>query len=1216
MKYLNKIIFINSANISYAEVAVDGNVHFTGTQGVGKSTILRALLFFYNADKHKLGIQLGQKPFDEFYFRHANSYILYEVMRENGAYTILLSRYQGHTTWRFIDAPYNRNWIVGNNGQVLGDWIKIRERIDSNISVSARIESGAMFKDIIFGNSKDAKYAKYALVRSSHYQNIPRSIQNVFLNTKLDADFIKNTIIQSMADDDLPIDIKTYRRLTQNFEREYDEIGCWFNQSKDGTIAVKKTANKIAEEGRKIVAFDQHLLEIWRKLNHAVSESEKLLPLLEAESLDKSGQLEKEREHLRDIDTEFNKNRDALNQKLGGAKTKINEISTKRKYFATQDIERKLELANREIAIKNELNEKNTLLSSLLKEHASIEEKYNIAKGKLSIEIDKFKLSQEEVLNKKKTEFQRKKDQIQSECSKHKDSLYEKYRIWRQESDERLKSYTEDLHRADIALKDLNKWHPKETERMSILDALHQIDLLEKETCSCIKETEREIESIRRDYETKDNELKNETERKIDKLTKSGDEVKLKVSHINKILENLDGSFYDWLTQNANGWEENIGKIVDDERILYAHGLEPTLESGSNNLYGIRINLNNIELSHRTPDILKQEKKELEDMLSNLSNEILRITESSEAEHTKLSQKLTSTINPIKQQLTRLKLDAERTPITRQNRQNDLHSLDIEEQDIIKNERDIRQQTFNNALLKVQEETDSRKKQECALTKELKNIDAYTKKEVKSLEESIERFKSDLDKEAEERLKEFEKQTLILDEQMKMEISGRGIDASLFDKYNTCINQLKELLTKIESNRWIVTEYRVAESDLFSIEPQLRSEIKTIEFQINSLNQTYEDKKEKIIKKINNLDKTIRSIKKQIETKQQGLNEYHQIIENENFIPHTLLSDGTTITTSDDCRELISLLRGCINGKRNSIDTLKTEVTDFNKYFRPQNVFGFNTMPVTDNDYLQIAFNLQDFLDNNKIEEYRKRTSEHYKDIIGRISTEVSSLVSRRSEVDTVIQDINRDFIEKNFAGVIKSIELREIESSDKLMQLLISINRYTSENSFSIGEVNLFSNENRDEVNLKIVDYLKSLTKILLDSPSRDTVSLGDTFTLQFRVKENDNDTGWVEKINNVGSDGTDILVKAMVNIMLINVFKKKAAKKNGDFVVHCMMDEIGRLHPSNIKGMLQFANSRNIYLINSSPTSYNPYDYKYTYMLSKHDVKTRIDKIMQRTK
>ena len=51
MRYLNKIIFLNSAHIPYAEVKLDGNVHFIGTQGVGKSTLLRALLFFYNADK-------------------------------------------------------------------------------------------------------------------------------------------------------------------------------------------------------------------------------------------------------------------------------------------------------------------------------------------------------------------------------------------------------------------------------------------------------------------------------------------------------------------------------------------------------------------------------------------------------------------------------------------------------------------------------------------------------------------------------------------------------------------------------------------------------------------------------------------------------------------------------------------------------------------------------------------------------------------------------------------------------------------------------------------------------------------------------------------------------------------------------------------------------------------------------------------------------------
>ena len=68
MKYLNKIIFINSANIPYAEISVDGNVHFTGTQGVGKSTVLRALLFFYNADKQHLVFNRGRNRLMNFIF--------------------------------------------------------------------------------------------------------------------------------------------------------------------------------------------------------------------------------------------------------------------------------------------------------------------------------------------------------------------------------------------------------------------------------------------------------------------------------------------------------------------------------------------------------------------------------------------------------------------------------------------------------------------------------------------------------------------------------------------------------------------------------------------------------------------------------------------------------------------------------------------------------------------------------------------------------------------------------------------------------------------------------------------------------------------------------------------------------------------------------------------------------------------------------------------
>lgn len=1214
MKCLNKIVFINSANISYAEVAVDGNVHFTGTQGVGKSTVLRALLFFYNADKHKLGIQHGQKPFDEFYFRQANSYILYEVMRDNGAYTVLVSRYQGHASWRFIDAPYNRDWLIDSDGQVMGDWVKIRERIDKNISQSARIESGAMFKDIIFGNTRDSKYTRYALVQSSHYQNIPRSIQNVFLNTKLDADFIKNTIIQSMADEDLPIDVKTYRRLVHSFEREYEEIDCWFRKSKDGTVPVRKLANKIAEEGRKVIALDQQLLDVWRKLNYAVAECEKQIPLLEEKSAEADGLLAKEKERRFELDSEFNKDKDSLNQKLGGFKAKLQDISDKRKYFAGLHIEEKLALADRESTIRQELEEKNTLLDNLLKEHKSIEDKYNIAKGNQIIEKEKFVLAQKEALNQKRNELQMKRDRIQTEATKLRDSLIADYNTWRKESDERLHALLEDQHRADSFLKELNRWQPKEAEKAAVKEQLHQLDILEKSNAAQLKDVEYEIATITKEFQSKAEELKREAERKAEELDKSRSEIKSKIAEIDSLLSNLEGSFYEWLTKNVDGWENTIGKLVDEEKVLYAQGLEPAVVSSSDSIYGVSVDLDSIEQTHRTPDDLRHEKKALEDQYTALGKEIFEVTESLDEENSRLSKKLTEKLNPLRQQRTSLKVESDKIPTTRQNLENDLHSLVMEEQEILDRGRDSRQRAYNDALLKVQAENDSRIKREATYNRDVKNADSDAKKKTKELADILEEFKKTLAQETQRRLQEFDMQIKHLDEQMKAELSGKGVDTSLLDEYRKAVDDLKQSVSQIEADRRIVTEYQVAEKDLFSIEPSVRGEIKSIESQIKQISQKYEDRKAKILKKIEDLDKEVKGIRKELEKRREGLNEYHQVVESEHLVPDSFISDCVTVISNDDCHELIIQLRGTVNSKRSTVEILKSTVVDFNKYFKPQNAFSFNTMPVTDSDYFQIAANLQEFLDNNKIEEFRRRTSEHYKDIISRISTEVGSLMSRRSDVDAVIQDINRDFIEKNFAGVIRSIELRAIESSDKLMQLLISIQSYTEENMLSIGEMNLFSSGNRDEVNLKVVDYLKSLTKLLLDDPSCETVSLSNTFTLQFRVKENDNDTGWVEKINNVGSDGTDILVKAMVNIMLINVFKKKAAKKSGDFIVHCMMDEIGRLHPNNIKGILQFANSRNIYLINSSPTSYNPYDYKYTYMLSKHNVKTRIDKIMKR--
>ena len=226
MRYLNKIVFINSAAIKYAEIPIDGNVHFIGTQGVGKSTVLRAILFFYNANTQKLGIAREKKPFSDYYLPYRNSFLVYEMIRETGPCCVAVFKSQGKACFRFFDGPYERQFFIGEDGRARDNWDHIKSLFNlHNIHYSRKIDRYEDYRDILYGNYEGKKeFRKYALLNSRQYQNIPRTIQNVFLNSKLEAEFIKQTIIMSLNEEDIAVDLQTYVHHLKGFEDQLNDI--------------------------------------------------------------------------------------------------------------------------------------------------------------------------------------------------------------------------------------------------------------------------------------------------------------------------------------------------------------------------------------------------------------------------------------------------------------------------------------------------------------------------------------------------------------------------------------------------------------------------------------------------------------------------------------------------------------------------------------------------------------------------------------------------------------------------------------------------------------------------------------------------------------------------------------------------------------------------------------------------------------------------------
>jgi len=1235
MRYLNKIIFLNSAHIPYAEVKLDGNVHFIGTQGVGKSTLLRALLFFYNADKLRLGIPKEKKSFDAFYFPYPNSYIVYEVMRENGAYCVLALKNQGRVMFRFINAPFDSKWFIDERKLVYGEWSQIREQVGKKHDISSLVSSYEMYRDIIFGNNRRQEllpFRKYAIVESAKYQNIPRTIQNVFLNTKLDADFIKNTIIRSMSDEDNSIDLNFYREQIKEFEQEYKDVSLWTKKEKNGEVLVRRMADKVIDAYRTLLNNRRRISEGRKELNYAERVVQELLPQYRLDIQESEAECNRVNRLISEEQEKYGKERDKLSRELGVLDAQLKKTSAKRKHYEEIHIEDILQRVEQETIIEDERRRQEAMKAELEKSYQNVVDKYKALLEQLDMDLRAFRNSKTTLLNEHQAALMTQKEVLMQEWRKAEMETREVFREKTSSVDEMIAQLVHEETALKIQKTKVAHENPfaqeMETNEKEFAEFTARRFHVETE----IKEVELRIETLRQEAEKELEIADLKYQALLDEPKKQKADVEAEIRKIQNLLEKSKGSFSEWLDQNRKGWQENIGKVVDEEAILYNNVLNPQLvadsssslsssspsssssSSTSASLYGVSINLAAVERKFRTPKELKEQLAEKEQLRAGIIKLLNDLQNQHEEDNKNLKGKYQLQIRKLNESLYANKAEIQLLPQTEKklkmqllelkNRLEKWRSQQLSELEDKKNA--LVADKVKKEELKHQLETD--------LQRKLKAHQAEYNRQVKVETQKYEVFAQDIRTQIENKQNQMDASRQEIMKAQHDELHGKGMDTQALDAYNKRIAELDAELAFIRKNRDVVAVYRNDKIELFDQESSVRQERKNKAEALMTIEDKFWQRSERLKLQLSVAQEKLAKQQAALRKLEAGLNAVKNFRSDATLCPLGSSEIGEKITTKD-CLAIVEELKRQIYEDSRTLDNFKKQSQQFLGMFSAHNTFHFNVSPVTEEEFIAFASNLCEFVDNDKISEYQKRISGRYTDIIFRISKEVGDLTRREGDIGKTINDINRDFEERNFAGVIREIALRPLKSNDQLMILLLRIRDFAEENQFNMGEMDLFATESRQDVNAKAVKYLLAFMKGLLDEPNRKQLQVADTFKLEFRIKENDNDTGWVEKIANVGSDGTDILVKAMVNIMLINVFKEKASKKSGDFKIHCMMDEIGKLHPNNVKGILDFANRRNILLVNSSPTTYNVEDYKYTYLLSKDNrANTKVTQLIKR--
>ncbi len=1214
MRYLNKIIFINSAHIPYAEIKLDGNVHFIGTQGVGKSTLLRAILFFYNVDKSRLGIrtQDKQKSYDEFYFPYPNSYIIYEVCRENGNFFVMTFSSNGRVAFRIVDCPYEKRFFVEDDNQVRYEWGRISGQLGTKVFRSNIIRGYEEFRDIIYGNvqnvSKDLR--RFNLMESSRYQNVPRTIQNIFLNQSLESRVIKDTIIDSMDFAGDSIDLNFYREYIKDFRQQYEDIWKWYKKEKNGKIKVKTDAENVISRYALCEVARKTIRELCAKLNYALERDTEKLPRIAETITNKSGELTRQKRLLGEEKEKYNKERDELKGKEAVLNEFLKQVKARMQHYTEIGIDAIIEKISKEKELVLRKKSLTHQESTLTDKNQNVKMRYDALLQELDSSLREYRLQSGQRVNEIERRQTEKIAEIQAEFTSKLNELNSLYQQKLDDIQEHVDTVTQEKTELKLQEQKVSQFNPFKDEMDGLSAQIHELEEKRHTLTVELGRKQQDITGITNETEANRKELENACEKDLLEISHAKEGIRQEADKLDELLARQKDSFIEWLDGHVADWKETIGKVVDDD-VLYSTSLEPQKAGNSDTLYGVRLDLQNIEKTVNTPDEIRSRLSVLKREIGMQDRKAADRRQRLDADIKELERLPAAKLKTLRIEKINLEAELGQVPVRIERRKKELAEYQTKLHEWREREfAAVREQSGKaeeqlNRLKTLKQQTVAQKQQEAenlgkSFDRRKKETETSAKQKKDEIAAAVKRQEAD----AVVRRKELEAQ-------MDAELKGLGVDVDKLSDIRREVQKIAGELAYIESHRVDYYAWQTDKKEYFDSELSKKEERKLLLRKLDELQQKFDLRRQKKEEEIRILSEEIRSEQEEKSKLEEAIGRVRTFMSNPTC-PADTVEAGSQVT-QELLSDILDSLRDNISGQQQRMEEFKKAVTVFKSNFSPQNTFHFRTEFNTEADYTEFASELNEFISNRKIEEYRTRTSSQYAGIIKRIAREVGDLNQHNAEIKSTINEINRDFRENNFAGVIKEIELRAVESSDRLMQQLFNIKKFDEEYGFDIGKLNLFSNEETlNRTNEQAVKLLMSLIDMMDIEHKRERITLSDTFKLEFKVKENDNDTNWVEKLSNVGSDGTDILVKSMVNIMLINVFKRKISKRFGDFKLHCMMDEIGKLHPDNVEGILKFANVRNIFLINSSPTTYNAQVYKYTYSLSKDEKSNTVVKTL----
>ncbi len=1193
---LKKIYLIKSAGYEFTEIDLSDNTLLLGESGVGKTTVMRAVLFFYTMDYSDSILNLNsdtKKSFNDWYFREHNSHLIYEYTKGKSRFLFVVSK-KGKLNYSFIDIS---NASVGVKELFIEDTTpisleKLNEKIQKanlpnyHTTIKEKYINTFHKKDIYLKKIKQEHSVDFSLfegVKST--QEYAKTLSNIFMASKVNSISIKKSIVSLIENADVKIDLHEikvnleeyviYKEEIEKFEKNIPQIELL-------RINYEKYYNDRESFKNKANALEAIYSQTSQKKQELILKIQKIRE--DEDTLEKNHSIE-----LSKLDETIK----ASNTKVIEQNQELRKLEQKSKEYRSKNIEKLLDEDKKENSYKNELKIHEEKYKALTSKFDTIKEKYQKIQEALQKSADEqiFTLKNENIEIKEKI-GQEKVNLLESKETKIKEET-QKYRDEKIVLESSLEKSNKAFHTINLELAKIEHFVFNKEEITGYDEtitryakALLDNQELFNSNSVDIQKVEQNLEEIGKNFRVSSEKLDQETKNQKNRLF---NQKKLIEHKLDFDKDNL----YGYINKNAVKNSKKLLTYIKDEILFSDKPFIATLDEQSNSLFGLTIKFDEEFENTYQEDTLQKELNNIKESIRALNNDAIRKKKALEDETTKATKehnRQRTLFYKKKEELSKNKKSYEKNQV--------LAKLNLQTaKDTGVELKKLKNETLQKSKALVTIEQEELQSKIAIFTKDIEEItqkisnniiqklqhyDKELKENKVTLVSTIEFLKSDC------KTKIYSSK-----DELSNVLKNNGVDNALLVNILAKVEALKINLENIQKYKDIVLVYLTEYKDKIADIPSLKQKLESDKKYLTSIKEK-KNKEEALFKTealvFKQKVQTLQSKKEDIEN---FIKIYNQKIQGQDIskaIKSSLVLDSYVLedNVNIDLVVLDTILK-LFDEIKNMQNTINSSVIKILQNIKSDNIFKIMKPDdnIDDTSYLKSAKELIEYIKNDKLSLLKDASLDKFKSNIFLIKKELSSFEEALSDVNFEVNSL-KNSIKKavNSFGVIDDINMRFEDNNSNILNTLKSLSDFydTNNDKFlsglfeSIGDKN-YSSKLREELRDKIVELVRLL------NTSKEFLELEDGFVLAFKVVERGNDLKWRQTLNDIGSNGTSTLVKSIINISMLKMVSKNIVKDN-QLVSHCILDEIGTISTEYFRELKAFVNQSGFVFLNGMPT------------------------------